>query len=216
MTILTGRLLQEQRSDDSATTLERSCPERPRSGPVASLMVCFDPLAGLVGRVPGMRYHQPAAAREHVAEPRVTATCEIGVLERDDITLPAAAGTGAALAGVVDLDVHEATSLRVVGEVLDDVERPRIRRGVPLVVPDHDPAVAKRLLAVVRRARPMRRLRGQKIAGAGPVTEEATQLIQLRRHFVPGASLPEIQQGGCARDGGAEGEGGRFHERSLR
>src|SRR6185312_4831357 len=122
-------------------------------------MVCFDPLAGLVARIAGMRYHQPAAARENVAEQRVAATREIGVLERDDIILPAAAGTGAAFAGVVDLDVYEVTTLRVVGEVLGDVERPRIRRGVPLVVPDHDPAVAKRLLAVVRRARPMRRLR---------------------------------------------------------
>src|SRR5581483_1430045 len=153
--------------------------ERPRLGPVASFMVRFDPLTALVARIPGMRDHYSAASREHVAEQRVTATREIGVLERDDITLPPAAGTGAALAGVVDLDVYEVASLWVVGEVLGDVERPRIRRGGTLVVPDHDPAIAKRLLAVVRGAHPMRRLCGQKVAGTGPVTEEAAELIQL-------------------------------------
>src|SRR6185312_5673189 len=39
---------------------------------------------------------------------------------------------------------------------------------------------------------------------------------QLRGYFVLRTSRPEVQQGRCARDGGIEGGGGRFHEQGLR
>jgi hypothetical protein len=62
----------------------------------------------------------------------------------------------------------------------------------------------------------MRRLRGQKVAGARPVTEEAAELIQLQGRLILRTSPPEAQQGGCTRDGGAKGRGCRFHEQGLR
>src|SRR6185312_1240050 len=43
---------------------------------------------------------------------------------------------------------------------------------------------------VVRGAHPMRRLRGQKVAGARPVTEEAVELIQLRGQLILRARPP--------------------------
>src|SRR5487761_722128 len=177
--------------------------------PLAGFVVSLGPLAVLVALVPGMRYHQPAASREHVPEQRVSATCEIGVLEREDITPPAAAGTrGVTPAGVVEEHIYEVAGLCVVAKILGDVVWLQFRRAGLLVVPDHDPVIAERLFTVVCGARPVRRLSRQEIAGAGPVTEKAAQLIQLRRHFVLGAGLPEVQQGGCARDGGEEGGGG--------
>src|SRR6185437_4224573 len=211
MTVLTGSLLSRRQAWPCMRALGQTV-----SAALADFVVGLDPLAALVVLVARVRSNFGAVQREDIAENIVASVHHDCVLEGDDIAVPAAAGTRTGrTAGAVEDDVDEMAGFGVVAEILSDMVWRRVRRAGLFVVADHDPVTAARLLAVVPGSRRMSRLH-QEIAGAGPITDEGAQLIQLCRHIVLRICRPEVQQGRGARNGGIEGGGGRFHEQGLR